>query len=86
MSICRIGLAVMLPLVFAATAQASLGFRCGGDIIDVGDSEAELLEKCGEPDFREGYRMYYERDGQDYMIEVHIGADGNINRIGERHE
>ena len=70
----------------SSAAFGSLGFRCDGDIIDVGDSETELLEKCGEPDLREGYRMYYERPGQDYMIEVHIGADGNINRIGERHE
>lgn len=42
-------------------ANATLGFRCGGHIIDVGDSEATLIEHCGEPSSREGYRLLYDR-------------------------
>ena len=38
-----------------SVANASLGFRCGAQIIDVGDSEVTLLEHCGEPTSREGY-------------------------------
>ena len=77
---------LLISCSIGLSAYASLGFRCGGDIIEVGDSEARLLEQCGEPDEREGYRLYYERSGQDFMIEVHVGADGTINRIGEKHE
>ena len=38
-----------VPAVCAADAQ----FRCGGSIISVESSVAELLQKCGEPSARE---------------------------------
>ena len=44
----------------------------------------EVGESCEK--FAAEGALYYGQHGQDNMIEVNVGADGNINRIGERHE
>ncbi len=43
-------LTIILLLSFAAAAQA---LRCGNDLVQKGDHITEVLEKCGEPDYRE---------------------------------
>lgn len=42
-------LAVSVLLISASSAYA---FRCGGALVDLGDSKVEVLVKCGEPDWR----------------------------------
>ena len=46
-----IALLIMLSLVFVAPFPANAGasFRCGGRIIDVGQSRDFVLHKCGQP-------------------------------------
>ena len=48
--------------------------RCGGKIIDEGDSKFVLVTSCGEPDHKSGNRWYYRQHPQSVTV-VHIGAD-----------
>ncbi|MGJ0430567.1 DUF2845 domain-containing protein [Methylobacter sp.] len=44
-------------LAVASTAEA--GFRCGNLIVEIGDHESKVFERCGEPEYMEeriGYR------------------------------
>lgn len=47
---------LLLPL----TASGQEPMRCGNDLIDIGDTKAQVLEACGEPDYVDGNRWYYE--------------------------
>lgn len=55
-------LAIILALATLSVAQAD-SLNCGGDIISQGDSQADLLEACGEPTSRDGSRWVYEQEG-----------------------
>ena len=57
----------IVVLVFADTSLAVQCIRCGGNLVCEGDSESELMEVCGKPDYVEdkgilkipvGYRSY----------------------------
>jgi hypothetical protein len=41
------GFVMMMP------GSASGSFHCGNEIVEVGDTSVEVLQKFGEPDFRE---------------------------------
>jgi hypothetical protein len=43
---------VALVLVTLLTAPAAYAFRCGGALVDRGDGKAEVLIKCGNPDWK----------------------------------
>lgn len=49
--------ALLLPPP-AAFAQAPM--RCGTELVEIGDTKAQVLQACGEPDYVDGYRWYYE--------------------------
>jgi len=66
---------------FWSIAYGEMGFRCEGHIIDVGDSEAELMRHCGQPTSRDGSLLVYDQGPEADTIEVTIGVDGMINRI-----
>jgi len=40
---------VVILLLAAASQAADAGFRCGNEIISVGDRKFDVLRKCGEP-------------------------------------
>lgn len=64
---------LMLLLGTLAMHQACAdSLRCGTHLVDVGDSEDELLDRCGEPSTREGNRWVYERPGELKMI-IRVG-------------
>jgi hypothetical protein len=42
-------LVILLLLIGISDAKASGDFRCGSEIISVGDRRQEVLRKCGEP-------------------------------------
>ena len=62
-------------------AYADMGFRCGTHLVEIGAPEAELLEHCGPPTSRKGSVLIYDRGPEEDTVHVHLGADGNINRI-----
>ncbi len=46
-------LIALLPL--AAAASDTRSFRCKQDIVSIGDSRATVLQRCGEPAFRDSF-------------------------------
>ncbi|MGR9053711.1 MAG: DUF2845 domain-containing protein [Gammaproteobacteria bacterium] len=51
----------------AATATTSQSFRCGQRLVEIGDHKTDVLEKCGNPDYKDrrteidGSRFRYPR-------------------------
>lgn len=54
----------IVMLIVILSVGYSYGFRCGGWLISKGDSQFEVLAKCGEPDYVEIW--YEERLVMDY--------------------
>lgn len=52
----RIALMLLAGLLAAMPAQA---FRCGNELVQEGDRKYEVIEKCGEPDFRDSHAGAY---------------------------
>jgi hypothetical protein len=42
-------------LLFLFTSFSLAGFRCGNKLVHEGDTKAEVIYKCGEPDFVEAW-------------------------------
>jgi hypothetical protein len=53
---------------------------CGDGFVQIGDSEVDVLSKCGEPTFREGDRWTYDR-GPGKFLEILNFGEGNIMSI-----
>jgi len=49
-------LILLAGLLAATPAQA---FRCGNELVQEGDRKYEVIEKCGEPDFRDSHAGAY---------------------------
>ena len=47
-------LATALALCMVLPAQASQSLRCNGSLVGKGDSPVTLLQKCGDPIYRQG--------------------------------
>lgn len=62
-------LALLITLVSASAAQAAT-MRCDHDIIATGALQAEVLEQCGEPDWRQHTPRHIDPDG--------YPADGSV--------
>ena len=45
---------LLLGFLFVAGAgTADAAFRCGNRLVQIGDHEMEVLQKCGEPEFKD---------------------------------
>jgi hypothetical protein len=72
---------LMLLLGTLAMHQAFADtFRCGTKLVDVGDSEYDLLDRCGEPSARDGNRWIYDRGPEQLTIIVKVG-EGVVRSI-----
>jgi len=70
---------VFVFILFAAVSQAE-AFRCGTDVINVGDTGFQLIRKCGEPIQRIhiGYTLTKD-EKREYVIEKWIyGPSGGF--------
>ena len=45
--------AAFLLLFLATEAHAESSFRCGNEVVSVGDTTYKVLQECGAPDYRE---------------------------------
>jgi hypothetical protein len=66
---------------------SSDSLKCGNKLVDVGDSEYELLDRCGEPSAREGNMWFYDRgpDEQTMIVRVSEGVVRSIQtELGEK--
>lgn len=63
MRTCRLLLLGLTVLSTSTVADPVL--RCGNVLLQtgVGTSNYLVLQKCGEPTYRDGYRWYYDRGG-----------------------
>ena len=71
-------LAALMLLAFSAHAQTVM--RCGTDLITPGDTKEQVLTACGEPDYVEGYRRFYNTETKQPRIIVFTGA-GRVEAI-----
>jgi len=86
---------VILLLAFGP-AEAD-GFRCGTKLVKIGDTKAEVLSKCGEPDHIEVWEVervkkYYDRPElphrphrKPYASKVHVTVEEWLYNLG-RHK
>ena len=51
--ICAASLIALLTVIGTPSAQASQSLSCNGSLIGKGDSPVSLLQKCGEPIYRQ---------------------------------
>jgi len=81
----RLGAALLMSQVLWAPAVlADDNFRCGDQLVMVGDTAASLLEKCGEPSFRELDHWIYARGAGQYNVVVYIAPDGTVGQIEQK--
>jgi hypothetical protein len=60
--------------------------RCGGQLVEVGDSVVTVLKKCGEPTRRVsegGYTILYYESSQDEAIKIIHIEDEKVDSIEE---
>lgn len=62
-------------------ASQSAGFRCSGQIIDVGMSMNKVLENCGPPTQDLGDRWIYNRGPDQFTIIIHVQPDNTVGQI-----
>jgi hypothetical protein len=60
-SVIRSAIAVTLLLMAASSAIAD-SMECNGSLVSSGDTQATVLENCGEPTSRDGSRWTYQLD------------------------
>jgi hypothetical protein len=60
--------AVFLVFLLCAEARGESSFRCGHEVVAVGDTTYAVLQECGAPDFREirVTEKIYARRGRDH--------------------
>lgn len=79
---CLIALCVV---VVGGVALATDAIQCGTDLVAVGDSEYDLVRKCGEPAYRNGNQWTYDQ-GPDSLLKIVTVGNGRVISIhvGER--
>jgi hypothetical protein len=68
--------------VLAATTVFADGMRCGGDLVEIGDTEYEVVRKCGQPSYKEANRWIYDRGVGRYIKILKFG-NGKLLFIDE---
>jgi len=51
----RAGLALIALLTVASASAQTKSFRCKNDLVNIGDSKASVLQKCGEPMMKDAF-------------------------------
>ena len=64
----RITVAAFLVFLLCSGAHADSSFRCGNEMVSVGDTTYTVLQECGAPDLREirVTEKIYARRGRDF--------------------
>ncbi len=72
-----------LFFLVTATANADGSFRCGSDLVEIGDARETVLQRCGEPTSQEGWNWTYDRGPEEFTVHVHFDANGAVDQIKE---
>jgi hypothetical protein len=85
--------AMRIAATIAMTIQLGLssvayGFRCGTSLVKVGDTKLEVLEKCGEPTFKELIKTdglivekWYYDCGPQRFIQILTFSGGSLQKL-----
>lgn len=65
-------MALSAPDVFATS------MRCGGKLVEIGDNEYQVLNKCGRPTYEHGNRWIYDRGPGRFLKILVFGANGKL--------
>ena len=71
---------LLLAALLGAPLSAHAQMRCGTELIVVGDTKAQVVDACGEPDYIDGYRWYYHSETQQPRVIVFNSA-GQVEAI-----
>jgi hypothetical protein len=66
---------IWLFILGAVFSNAALAFRCGHELVDVGDYQDEVYEKCGQPDYA---NSHWERKGNVNQAIVRQRLDNGV--------
>lgn len=69
--------ALILLIILFIKSQSAFALRCGRELVNRGDYKADVVEKCGEPDYVDSH---YERRG--YADNAEISNYGLFNERG----
>lgn len=83
----RLNIFAAMGLALALSNPSMASIRCGTDLVEVGDSVAQLLEACGEPDIGDldvlleyGFgEVTYNFGPREFMVRVKV-IDGKVER------
>lgn len=64
-------------------ASGTAGFRCSGQIIEVGTSMNKVMENCGPPTQDLGDRWIYNRGSDQFTIIIHVQPDNTVGQIDQ---
>ncbi|HSN73062.1 MAG TPA: DUF2845 domain-containing protein [Steroidobacteraceae bacterium] len=73
-------LATLVASIVSAGAAHALPFRCGTEVISMGDTKYQVAEACGEPDAAAIDKWIYD-DGPDGMINIVYFVNDEVSRI-----
>jgi hypothetical protein len=78
-------LVLFCSLIGTGVVTATDAIECGTELVNVGDSEYELLEKCGEPTQRRGNELIYDQ-GTGSLLKIVTVGNGRVLsiQVGER--
>lgn len=82
MQIVRIGMVLLLQLLVAGVVFAGGHLPC--ETASVGDSEQDVLKKCGEPSFIEGDEWIYDPGGTEKRYRILSFANGKLTAIQDK--
>ena len=76
---------LLAALLAPGIASADPALRCGGALIEAGTETTDqtVLEKCGEPDSRDGNRWVYAKRSGGKTVVVHFEG-GKVTAIEEQ--
>ena len=73
---------VLLGALFHTTPTSAASMWCGNDIVNVGDPEVVVLQKCGPPSYKNGDQWIYDRGPGNFLKIVVFGL-GKVLYIQE---
>ncbi|MFQ5993922.1 MAG: DUF2845 domain-containing protein [Acidiferrobacterales bacterium] len=64
-------------LLFSPNAVLAATMRCGSRLVEVGDTEYEVLKKCGPPAYKQHNQWIYDR-GAGRFLKIVVFGNGRV--------
>ena len=78
----QVGFVIVASVLIGGFASAA-ALKCGTKYVRQGDTEFEVIQKCGEPFYtsRGGRNWYYEQSHGSFVREVIFNGRGRVTRV-----